>query len=145
MKIIENVQFCALTNIAFQGQEAEDSNFQKLAKLRGKDDSDVEQWIKKGRGSYLHHDIQNELLKIMSLKVLRKNVLMPIQQGSFIKMPNAEFQIFFSSTGLFSSQIILTSQSLLSISRKKFFFYSTIFFFHYEKVKYLFSSFEKNK
>ena len=52
------------------------------------------------------------------------------------------------STGLFSSQIILSSQSLLSISRKKFFFYSTIwviFFFHYEKVKYLFSSFEKKK
>ena len=49
------------------------------------------------------------------------------------------------ATGLFSSQNILSSQSLLSISRKKFFFYSTIFFFHYEKVKYLFSSFEKNK
>ena len=48
-------------------------------------------------------------------------------------------------TGLFSSQNILSSQSLLSISRKKFLFYSTIFFFHYEKEKYLFSSFEKKK
>ena len=55
---------------------------------------------------------------------------------------------YLKTTGLFSSQIILSSQSLLSISRKKFFFYSTIwviFFFHYEKVKYLFSSFEKKK
>lgn len=83
LKIIENVHFCALTNSPFRGHEEKDSFFQKLADLRGKDNADFQQWIEKKQKGYLSKNIQNELLAIMSMKLLRENVLKPIQEGYF--------------------------------------------------------------
>ena len=75
------MHFCALTNSSFRGHEDDDSFFQQLADLRAKDDSKFQQFIGKKQKTYLHKDIQNELLSIMANKLLREDILKPIQQG----------------------------------------------------------------
>ena len=82
LKIVENVRYHAQTNIAFQGDDLEKSNFFQTAKLRALDDPKFENWIDKKRGKFLHHESQNEILKIMALAVLRQLVKM-IQSADF--------------------------------------------------------------
>ena len=82
MKIIENVKYHAETNIPFQGENLEASNFYKTAKLRALDDEKFSVWIEKKREHFLHHEIQNEILKIMALQVLRK-IVKDIQSCNF--------------------------------------------------------------
>ena len=49
----------------------EDSNFKQLLKLRGTDDPRIFEWLTKKTDKYTSGDIQNEMLKIMALKVTR--------------------------------------------------------------------------
>ena len=83
MKLVENVHFCAINNIAFRGHEDDDSIFYNLAKLRANDCPDFQQWIDKKQHTYMHKDIQNELLEIIAHKILREDILKPIQKGFF--------------------------------------------------------------
>ena len=71
MKLLQNLQFLALNNIAIQGHEKEKSNFFGLAKLRA-NDADLVNWIEKKRYNYMHHNVQNELLELMAKEVLKK-------------------------------------------------------------------------
>ena len=64
MKIVENLKYHAETNIPLQGRNLESSNFYKTAQLRALDDSKFAIWLEKKRGTFLHHEIQNEMLKI---------------------------------------------------------------------------------
>ena len=73
LKILCNIQFLARQGIAFRGDGDEmDSNFMQLLKLRGKDDPRIETWIQRKTDKYVSHDIQNELLKVMALSILRR-------------------------------------------------------------------------
>ena len=47
------------------------SNFMQLLKLCGESDIKLQEWMIKGRDKYLCHEAQNEMLKIMALKVLK--------------------------------------------------------------------------
>ena len=71
LKILSNLQFLARQGIPICGDEA-DSNFIQLLKLRGRDDPRIETWMQRKTDKYVSHDIQNELLKVISLSVLRK-------------------------------------------------------------------------
>ena len=82
IKIVENIKYHIDTNISFQGNDLDKSNFYKTAKLRALDDPKLGLWIEKKRGSYLHHECQNEILKIMAFSVLRK-VVKNIQSADF--------------------------------------------------------------
>ena len=83
MKLLQNLQFLALSNIAIQGHEKEKSNFFGLAKLRANDDEDLVNWIQKKRYNYMHHNVQNELLELMAKEVLNKNIMKHIQEAQF--------------------------------------------------------------
>ena len=48
-----------------------DSNFLQLLKLRGQDDLRISGWIAKKTDKYTSPDIQNEILQIMALHILR--------------------------------------------------------------------------
>ena len=49
-----------------------DSNsIQLLKKLCGKDDPGIETWLQRKTDKYIVYDIQNELLKVMALSILR--------------------------------------------------------------------------
>ena len=64
------------------GDETE-SNFIQLLKLRSEDDPRVEAWLKKKTDKYTTFDIQNEIIKIIAMKVLH-NLIAPIQAATFI-------------------------------------------------------------
>ena len=53
------------------GTDEENSNFIQLFKLRGEDDPKFAKWLEKKTDKYVSADIQNELLKVMGLQVLR--------------------------------------------------------------------------
>ena len=73
LKILSNIQFMARQGLAFRGDGDEvDSNFMQLLKLRGRDDPRIEAWIQRKTDKYVSHDMQNELLKVMALSILRR-------------------------------------------------------------------------
>ena len=72
LKILSNIRFLARQSIAIRGDgDEENSNFIQLFKLRGEDDPKFAKWLKKKTDKYVSADIQNELLKVMGLQVLR--------------------------------------------------------------------------
>ena len=56
----------------YEIQTDSDSNFVKLMKLRGEDDSRIAGWLEKKTDKYTSPDIQNEVLKTMAFLVLRQ-------------------------------------------------------------------------
>ena len=72
LKILSNLKFLARQGLALRGvDDDKDSNFMQLMKLRARDDPRLGEWLEKKTNKYVSHDIQNELLKIMALSVLR--------------------------------------------------------------------------
>ena len=72
LKILSNIRFLAHQSIAIRGDgDEENSNFIQLFKLRGEDDPKFAKWLEKKTDKYVSADIQNELLKVMGLQVLR--------------------------------------------------------------------------
>ena len=72
LKILSNLRFLARQSCAIRGDGDEgDSNFIQLFKLRGEDDPKVFEWMMKRSNKYTSHEMQNEMLKVMALKVLR--------------------------------------------------------------------------
>ena len=72
LKILSNIRFLARQSIAIRGDgDEENSNFIQLFKLRGEDDPKFAKWLEKKTDKYVSADIQNELLNVMGLQVLR--------------------------------------------------------------------------
>ena len=72
LKILSNIRFLARQSIAIRGDgDEENSNFIQLFKLRGGDDPKFAKCLEKKTDKYVSADIQNELLKVMGLQVLR--------------------------------------------------------------------------
>ena len=72
LKLLSNVRFLARQALPLQGDGDEsDSNYIQLLKLHGEDDPRVFEWLKKKTDKYTSADTQNEMLKVMSLQVLR--------------------------------------------------------------------------
>ena len=69
-KVIESLQYLARQGIPIRGNEDEDSNFIQLLKLRAKDDSVLESWMK-DKVQYTSHDVQNEIIAPMANEVIR--------------------------------------------------------------------------
>ena len=49
-----------------------DSNFYQLLKLRCDDDPSIVEWLQKKKSKFTSVDIQNEMLEIMALRLLRE-------------------------------------------------------------------------
>lgn len=72
MKISFCIKFLGRQGLALRGDGDEsDRNFLQWFTLLGEDDGMVYDWLKRKR-TYISHEIQNELLKIMALHVLRR-------------------------------------------------------------------------
>lgn len=72
-KLLTNIRFLARQGIPLRGDGDEDNgNYIQLLKLRGLDDHRVFDWLKKKSSKYISSDIQNEMLKVMSLNILRE-------------------------------------------------------------------------
>ena len=83
LKILSNIRFLARQSIAIRGDgDEENSNFIQLFKLRGEDDPKFAKWLEKKTDKYVSADIQNELLKVMGLQVLR-NIATSLHSAEF--------------------------------------------------------------
>ena len=73
LKLLSNVRFLSRQGLAFRGDgEESDSNFRRLILLRSEDDSKLIDWIKQKTNKYTSAEMQNEMIKVMALRVLRE-------------------------------------------------------------------------
>ncbi len=70
-----------LSNLRFHGRQAiplrgdgddTNSNFQQLLRLRAEDNPKINEWLQRKTDTYTSPEIQNEMLKVMSLQMLRE-------------------------------------------------------------------------
>ncbi len=75
LMILSNIRFLARQGLPLRGHgDEKDSNFLQLMKLRGENDPRIPDWLDKKTNKYTAPDIQNEILKVMALSVLRQVV-----------------------------------------------------------------------
>ena len=78
LKILGNICYLARQSLPLQGEwnleskTEEDSNFFQLLKLRSEDDEELASWLGQKSSKYRSPEIQNELIEIMALQVLRE-------------------------------------------------------------------------
>lgn len=59
--------------MVFRGDGVEsDSNFVQIMKLRGQDNSKLFEWMNKMTNKYTSVEMENEMLQVMALKILRE-------------------------------------------------------------------------
>ena len=92
MKILQVIRLLAQRNIPLVDKDTRNSNVYHFTKLRALDDPDLEKWLEKKRGIYLHHEIITDIIERMAMKVLREKILRPIQKGN-----DAFLTFFFNS------------------------------------------------
>ena len=67
---LRNIRFLSRQDLAFQGNNNE-ANFEQLMKLSPIVDPRITSWMEKKRQKYLHHDTQNEIIRLMAFIILR--------------------------------------------------------------------------
>ena len=73
MKILENIVFLGKQGLAFRAESDDKTgNFYQLVLLRAKDDPALLKWIDKTYDRHVTPQTQNEILKLLALKLLRK-------------------------------------------------------------------------
>ena len=72
LKIVSSIRFLSRQGMAFRGdRNDEDSNFLQLLQLKAEDDPDLLEWLKRKTSKYTSHEIQNDIIKLMAISVLR--------------------------------------------------------------------------
>ena len=87
LKILSNVQFLARQALPLRGHgSGEDSNFTQLYILREEDNEGLKTWrTEKKTDKYVHSTIQNEMMQLMTLKILRE-IAAKLQNADFYSM-----------------------------------------------------------
>ena len=86
IKILENARYLARQGLPFHDHDDSNGNFIQLMKLRGLDIPQIEQRMKKKTDTYLSHDIQDEILFLMSSHILRNLSKKIRDSGAFTLM-----------------------------------------------------------
>ena len=83
LKIMSSIQFLARQGLPLRGHgDDSSSNFTQLLKLRAEDDQRLVTWMKRKTDKYTSADIQNEIMKVMALHILR-NVAFSVRSSKF--------------------------------------------------------------
>ena len=84
LKILGNIRFLSRQGFAFRESGDDDnSNFLQLLKLRGDDDDRIALWMERKMNKFISPQAQNELIQIMTLRVLR-DIVSNIQFAPFV-------------------------------------------------------------
>ena len=82
--ILSCIQFLARQGLPLRGDGDEiDGNFLQLLKFQGQDDDVMLEWLQRKYNKYTSHEIQNDLLKIMALHVVR-SIADHLQKSPFL-------------------------------------------------------------
>ena len=72
LKIISCLRYLARQGLPFRGHgDDKDANYKQLIRFRAEDDPAFARWLKEKNLSYTLPEIQNQMLKDMSLSILR--------------------------------------------------------------------------
>ena len=83
LNLLSNARFLSRQGLAFRGDvEESDSNFMRLIYLRSEDNPKLVDWIHQKTDKYTSHDMQNEMVKVMALRILRE-IAANLQSSSF--------------------------------------------------------------
>ena len=83
-KIFMSIKFLCRQGLALQGDGCEsDSNFKVLLSMLAELDSNLGSWMKRKENAYRSPDIQNEIVKVMGIKLLR-NLSCSLQHSPFL-------------------------------------------------------------
>lgn len=83
LKIFSSIHFLARQGLPLRGNgDDSSSNFTQLLKLQAGDDQRLGTWMKRKTDKYTSADVQNEILKVMALHILRK-VAFSIRSSKF--------------------------------------------------------------
>ena len=79
IKIMECIRFLARQGLAFRGNDGNDNLTQRFKLLNKNDPAlltrlDKESHLESGQHKYMHNDIQNELIELMTKQVLEKKL-----------------------------------------------------------------------
>ena len=86
LKVLSNPRFLAKQCLSMRGHKDENgSNFIQLCRLRGEDDPRLMAWLKKKTDKYTSGEMQNNMLQIMGLTILRK-IATCLQNSDFISI-----------------------------------------------------------
>ena len=84
--IITCLQFLVRQGLPLRGDgDEQDSNFYQLLKLKGMDNPLLSDWLQRKSSKYTSHDIQNEIVKVMSMQVLRR-IVSNLQLSPFLAL-----------------------------------------------------------
>ena len=73
LKLLSNVRFLSRQGLPLRGDgDDTNSNFMQLISLRSEDDNHLTEWIKQKTDKYTSPEMQNEMVKVMALRVLRE-------------------------------------------------------------------------
>lgn len=72
LQTIRSIRYISRQGLALRGHKDSESNFLELLKHHSESDSSILSWIEKKQDKFTAPQIQNELLQIMALKILRK-------------------------------------------------------------------------
>lgn len=72
MEILVAIQYLARQGLPLRGDDDEESNFIQLLKTRSKSFPELKDWISRKQAKFTSHDVQNEVLNIMSNNVIRQ-------------------------------------------------------------------------
>lgn len=82
LTILRSIRFLARQGIALRGHDNTNSNFIQILKLHGEDDPTILKWMEKKTDKFTSSDIQNEMLQVMALGILR-NVAENLRADTF--------------------------------------------------------------
>ena len=86
LKIVCSIRFLSRQGMAFRGdRNDEDSNFLQLLRLKAEDNPDLLEWLKRKTRKYTSHEIQNDIIKLMAISVLR-NITTSLQTSQFLTL-----------------------------------------------------------
>ena len=83
LKVLSSIRFLARQGLPLCGDSDEtNSNLHQLLVLRGEDYSAINHFLERQQLKYTAHEVQNELLSIMALQILRQ-IAAQIQSAVF--------------------------------------------------------------
>ena len=85
-QILSSIRFLGRQGLAVRGDRNEsDSNFQQLLRMKAEDDPNLAEWLRRRENVYTSPEIQNEIIKVMGLQVLR-DVSADLQGSLFLTL-----------------------------------------------------------
>ena len=82
LSILETLQYLARQGLAVWGDDDDEPNFNQLMRMQSKKSPELTDWLSKKTERYTSHDVQNEIINLMSNQIMR-NLLEPVCSYTF--------------------------------------------------------------